>query len=73
MRTTLNINDQLYKLVKMQVASSGATVTDFVEDALTSQLLEDGVDADIDFDKIEKEPRISHKDLLKQLKSEGLI
>ena len=38
MRTTLNINDELYRAIRMRAAESGRTVTQVVEEALVAAL-----------------------------------
>ena len=39
MRTTLNVDDDLYRAVKASAAASGQTVTSFVEEAMRLLLL----------------------------------
>jgi predicted transcriptional regulator len=72
MRTTITINDTLFKSLKMHAAGTGQTISALVEDAVKEQLLEDAYDLDTIQKRLD-EPRLSFDELVKQFKSEGLL
>jgi hypothetical protein len=72
MRTTMTINDKLYKQVRRSALESGVTVSKYVEDALMVQVLEDTYDME-ELERRLKEPTITHAQLVKELKAEGLL
>jgi hypothetical protein len=72
MRTTLTINDKLYKAVKMRALESDESVSSYIEYALKAQLLEDHQDI-ADIEKRKNEPTMSHEEFMKELRSEGLL
>lgn len=72
MRTTITINDSLYKKLKFRAAETGDTVSSLVEDAVTYQLLEDLDDLQAIKNR-QKEPALSFDDLVVEFKKEGLL
>lgn len=72
MRTTITINDKLFRILKMRAAESDESVSQLVEDAIKYQVLEDFEDIE---DAVEREHESTHSfdDLVKQFKSEGLL
>lgn len=72
MRTTITINDKLFRSLKMRAADSDVSVSKLVEDAVKFQILEDLEDIE-DAAKRKDEPEYSFDSLVKQLKSEGLL
>lgn len=72
MRTTITINDKLFRALKLRAAETDESLSQLVEDALKYQLLEDLEDRD-DAAKREHEPAYSFDELVKQFKSEGLL
>ncbi|HSX06343.1 MAG TPA: ribbon-helix-helix protein, CopG family [Candidatus Saccharimonadia bacterium] len=72
MRTTITINDKLFRALKMRAAESDKSISRLIEDAVTYQVLEDAEDME-DVSKREHEPTYSFDDLVKQFKTEGLL
>jgi predicted DNA-binding protein len=72
MRTTLTIDDRVYMRLKRRAFESGRTVSNYVEDAIIYQLLEDTEDLE-DVQKRQHEPVYSFDTLVKELKTEGLL
>lgn len=72
MRTTMTINDKLYKQLKRRSFDSGVSVSRYVEDAIKYQLLEDLEDLDSVRERAD-EPTYSFDELVKEFKAEGLL
>jgi uncharacterized protein YjbK len=72
MRTTITINDKLFRALKMRAAETDETISQLVEDAVKYQVLEDFEDIE-DAAKRQNEPAHSFDDLVKQFKAEGLL
>jgi plasmid stability protein len=72
MRTTITLNDKIYKALRIRAAESGETVSALVEDAVKEQVLEDLDDLQT-VKKRENEPAIDFKVFVKDLKADGLI
>ena len=72
MRTTITINDKLYRSLKLRAAESDETISRYVEDAIKYQLLEDLEDLE-DVRKRADEPTQSFDDLVAEFKAEGLL
>ena len=72
MRTTITLNDKIYKALRIRAAESGETVSALVEDAVKEQVLEDLGDLQAVKER-ENEPAIDFKVFVKELKADGLI
>jgi hypothetical protein len=72
MRTTITINDKLYRTLKLRAVESDETVSKYIEDAIKYQLLEDLEDLE-DVKKRENESTQSFNDLVAEFKAEGLL
>ena len=72
MRTTITINDKLFRSLKMRAVEADTSVSHLVEDAVKYQILEDIEDIE-DAQKRAKEPEYSFDELVKQYKAEGLL
>lgn len=72
MRTTITINDKLFRTLKLRAAESDKSISALVEDAVKYQLLEDLEDIE-DAQARSKEDELSFDELVKQYKSEGLL
>jgi predicted transcriptional regulator len=72
MRTTINLNDKLYRSLKVRAAESDSSVSAIVEEAIMHQLLEDLEDIE-DAKSRRNEPIESFDTLLKEFKAEGLL
>ena len=72
MRTTITLNDTIYKALRIRAAESVETVSAVVEDAVKEQVLEDLDDLQTVKER-ENEPAIDFKTFVKELKADGLI
>jgi hypothetical protein len=72
MRTTITINDKLFRALKLRAAESNESISSIVEDAIKFQMLEDLEDIEI-AKKRENEPTHSFDELVAEFKSEGLL
>jgi uncharacterized protein YwgA len=72
MRTTITLNDKIYKALRIRAAESGETVSAVVEDAVKEQVLEDLDDLRTVKER-ENEPAIDFKTFVKDLKADGLL
>ena len=72
MRTTISINDKIYRALKLRAAESDESISSFVENAVKYQVLEDLEDLE-DIKTREAEPTLVFDDLVKQFKAEGLL
>jgi predicted transcriptional regulator len=72
MRTTITLNDDIYRAVKLHAADSGQTISELVQDAIKAQLLEDFEDIQ-DAQKREGEKTYSFEEVIKELKKDGLL
>ena len=72
MRTTITINDKLFRTLKMRAAETDESVSQLVENAIKYQILEDFEDIE-DANNREHESVHSFVDLVKQFKAEGLL
>ena len=72
MRTTVTINDTLYKAVKRRALDSDESVSSVIENAIKYQVLEDLEDLE-DAKKRATEVSYSFNELVDELKAEGLL
>ena len=72
MRTTITINDTLFRALKMRAVESDTKMSQLVEDALKYQLLDDLEDLEVASTRA-NEPNYSFSELVGQLKAEGLL
>ena len=72
MRTTVTINDTLYKAVKQRALDSDNSVSSVIENAIKYQVLEDLEDLE-DAQKRASEVNLSFNELVDELKAEGLL
>lgn len=72
MRTTITINDTVFRALKMRAIEADESVSKLVEDAVKYQILEDLEDIE-DANARKDEPNCSFDDLVARFKSEGLI
>ena len=72
MRTTITINDKLFRTLKMRAAETDQSISALVEDAVKYQILEDFEDIE-DAQKRVDEKEYSFDDLVKEYKAEGLL
>lgn len=72
MRTTVTINDTIFRALKMRAVEADESVSKLVEDAVKYQILEDMEDIE-DANARVNEPTYSFDDLVARFKSEGLI
>ncbi len=72
MRTTITLNDKLYRALKIRAAESDETISSLVEDAIKYQILEDLDDLRVAKER-ENEPAIDFDEFVKELKADGLL
>ncbi|HEU5187576.1 MAG TPA: ribbon-helix-helix protein, CopG family [Candidatus Saccharimonadales bacterium] len=72
MRTTITINDKLFRALKMRAAETDESISQLVEDAVKYQVLEDFEDIE-DAEKRARESTHSFDNLVAQFKTEGLL
>ena len=72
MRTTITINDKLFRALKVRAAESDESISQIVENAVKYQILEDLEDIE-DATKRQQEPAYSFDELVRQFKAEGLL
>ena len=72
MRTTITINDKIFKALRIRAAESGETVSTVVEDAIKEQVIEDLSDLQTVKTR-ENESAIDFKTFVKELKADGLL
>ena len=72
MRTTITINDTIFRALKMRAFEADESVSKLVEDAVKYQILEDSEDIE-DAKARENEPSYSFDKLVASFKSEGLL
>ncbi len=72
MRTTITLNDNLFRTLKIRAAESNESISSIVEDALKYQMLEDLEDIE-EAKRRENEPSHSFDELVAEFKKEGLL
>lgn len=72
MRTTITINDKLFRTLKIRAAETDESISQFIEKAIKYQILEDFEDIE-DAAKRQNEPSYSFNDLVAEFKAEGLL
>jgi len=72
MRTTITINDKIYKTLKLRAVESGESVSAMIEDAVKYQILEDLEDIQA-FEERKDEPALDFKTFVAELKADGLL
>ena len=72
MRTTINLNDKIYKAMKIRAAETGESVSTIVEDAIKEQILEDLDDLRTAKER-ENESGIDLDSFKKELTADGLL
>ena len=72
MRTTITLNDKIYKALRIRAAESGESVSSVIEDAVKEQVLEDLEDLQRVKER-ENESAIDFHSFVKELKADGLL
>jgi len=72
MRTTITLNDKIFKALRIRAAESNESVSKMVEDAIKEQILEDLEDLQT-VNKREYEPTVDFSVFVKELKADGLL
>jgi len=72
MRTTITLNDKIYKALRIRAAECGESVSSIIEDAVKEQVLEDLEDLQIVKER-ENESAIDFHSFVKELKADGLL
>lgn len=72
MRTTVTINDKLYKALKLRAVETDSSVSSLIEDAIKFQILEDFEDIQT-AKKRANQDEFLFEDLVKQYKAENIL
>jgi hypothetical protein len=72
MRTTITLNDKIYRALKIETAEFDASISSLIEVAVRNQLLEDLEDLRAVKDR-GSEPEINFKTFVKELEAAGLL
>jgi predicted DNA-binding protein len=72
MRTTLNIDDKVFKRLKAHSVAQSVTMSSYVEQAVINQMLEDLEDIE-DAEARASEVSISYDQLVSSLKADGYV
>jgi hypothetical protein len=71
-RTTIYLDPELHKALRMKAAASSKSITELINDAVRESLAEDAEDNAAILLR-EKESLISYDEMVKRLKKDGLI
>jgi len=71
-RTTVSLEDNLLKLLKLKAVETSTSVSSLLNEILHDAFYDDSVDLDI-FKEREQEPSISFESFLEELKSDGRL
>lgn len=71
-RTTIYLETDLHKAIRLKAVSISRSVSDLVNDAVRQSLAEDAEDLSV-FEERVKEPLISYDEAVKKLKKDGRI
>jgi len=71
-RTTVSLEDNLLKLLKLKAVETSTSVSALLNEILRDAFYEDSVDLDT-FKEREQEPSISFESFLEELKSDGRL
>ena len=72
MRTTITLDDTVYKTLKRHAARSDVSLSHFIQDAIINQVLEDLEDIEDALTRMD-EPSIPFDDVVAELRAEGLL
>lgn len=73
MRTTLTLNDKLYRILKRRALDEDMTFSAYVEASLIHNEIGKDALTNEEIDRRLQESTISHEEVVRQLKAEGLI
>ena len=71
-RTTIYLDPNLHKALRLKAVSVSRSVSELVNDAVRGVLVEDAEDITA-FEERDKEPLISYEEMVKRLKKDGRI
>jgi hypothetical protein len=71
-RTTVYLNPELYKALRMKAVVSDTSVSEIINDILREMFSEDAEDLAA-FEGRENEPDVSYEEMMIKLKNDGLI
>ncbi|MDP2363508.1 MAG: CopG family transcriptional regulator [Ignavibacteria bacterium] len=71
-RTTVYLDPQLHKVLKLKAAETSVSISQIIDEALRKELAEDEEDLKVFQDRA-KEPTVSYEKLLAELKRDGRI
>lgn len=71
-RATIYLDPQVHRAIKLKAAETEQSISDIVNEALRSALLEDMEDLEALRDRV-AEPTVSYENALKKLKADGKL
>jgi hypothetical protein len=71
-RTTIYLDPELHKALRLKAAAASCSVTELINEAVRESLAEDAED-NAEFIVREKAPLISYDEMVKRLKKDGLL
>jgi hypothetical protein len=71
-KATLYLNDGIHKALRMKSAETSRSMSDLVNDALESSLLENLEDIEV-WHKRRNDPRVGYENFVRQLKKDGIL
>ncbi|MCC5848189.1 MAG: CopG family transcriptional regulator [Verrucomicrobia bacterium] len=71
-KATLYLNDGIHKALRMKAAETSRSMSDLVNDALESTLLDDLEDIEV-WRERRNEPRVGFEKFVQQLKNDGVL
>jgi predicted DNA-binding protein len=71
-KATLYLDDKVHKALRMKAAETSRTMSDLVNEALESSLLEDLEDIEV-WRERRSDPRVGFEGFVRQLKEDGVL
>ena len=71
-KATLYLNDRIHKALRMKAAETSRSMSDLVNEALESSLLEDLEDIEV-WRERRDDPRVGFESFVRQLKDDGVL
>ena len=71
-KATLYLDDKIHKALRMKAAETSRSMSDLVNDALESSLLEDLEDIEV-WRERRNDPRVGFESFVRQLKEDGVL
>lgn len=71
-KATIYLDDRIHKALRMKAAETSQSMSELVNDALESSLLEDVEDLEV-WRERKNDPRVGFEEFVKQLKKDGVL